>query len=101
MAFTSAAGSTGSAKTTVAREEARLTLAFSTPGTARKAFSTRPTHEAQCMPSISIWTLVGAVNDGAMDRGPVPLDAGGSLRVPIMGRSNEKRCVALPAEGEK
>jgi hypothetical protein len=31
---------------------ARLTVADTTPGTWRRAFSTRPTHDAQVMPSM-------------------------------------------------
>jgi len=37
----------------VARSLARLTLASSTPGTARSARSTRPAHEAQLIPPMS------------------------------------------------
>ncbi|BBU53893.1 hypothetical protein KU6B_01580 [Mameliella alba] len=45
---------------TSARSVARLTLADSTPGTAERAFSTRPTQEAQVMPSIGICTVSDA-----------------------------------------
>ena len=42
-----------SATRMVARSVARLTSALSAPGTARKAFSTLPTQEAQVMPEIA------------------------------------------------
>jgi len=46
----------------VARSVARLTLASVTPGVALRAFSTRPTQEAQVMPSTTSSVLaVGTV----------------------------------------
>lgn len=42
---------------TVARSVARLTVASVTPGTALSAFSTRPTQEAQVMPSTASSTV--------------------------------------------
>src|SRR5690606_19819479 len=51
MARTAACGSARPSKLRSARSVARLTATVCTPGTALSARSTRPTHEAQVMPS--------------------------------------------------
>ncbi len=57
---------------------ARFTFASVTPGTLRITFSTRATHEAQCMPFTSRTATAGASGSrSALDAGAV--SAGGGL----------------------
>src|SRR3546814_18847136 len=67
---------------TSAASLARLTLAAVTPGTFSSAFSTRPTQEAQVMPSIcrrKRWS-------GTLDRKSVVSGKSVSVRVDLGGR---------------
>src|SRR5690606_119894 len=59
MAFTSAIRSTGPDTRTSARSVARLTATLSTPSTFASAASTRPTQDAQVMPSTGRVIVVG------------------------------------------
>src|SRR3990167_3247495 len=65
MARTAACGSASPVKVMSARSVARLTAAPCTPGTAFSARSTRPTQDAQVMPSTGRLRRVCADRDGS------------------------------------
>ncbi len=90
MARSSNSTSNGLADSTRTSSVARLTLAFRTPGTAAKAFSTRPTQDAQLMPSTRK-VCVAVAETGVVEVARFPARRGW-----VMGHSTGYKTVKYP-----
>src|SRR5260221_14756892 len=104
MASTTATGVTVGGATIVACSVARLTETCSIPGTARIAFSTRATHDAQVMPvmptlkrrgsavlRVSALDGISAERDASTDIFASVFMCRSDMGLPIMGRSRANR----------